>query len=444
MWLYGMAANTQKSYRSDLVQFRKFAGGKALADVTLRDLQGFATSLEETSLAPSSRARKLVMLRSLFQFMLIQGFRENNPARALKLPKVRNDLANRILSVEQVRSLLDAAKSRVPELPPNKEHFTLVELMQIFGFADRTGIDRTAKRHGWQSVIRPTPILSRRDNPKNKPPRYAQRVSAEHLEALLREQNKPMPDPADRDYSISEAIRLTSIPAGTMQGIFKRRGWPIRVDYATWNPTERAWIRRALKPRACYRRADVEQLIYQSPAYRDFVLLTFLYETGCRISEALGLRWRDLGRRDDGSARATLFGKGGKTRVLRLRPECWRLLATLRVSSLPADPVFRTRWRTVRALTREYFTRCLHKIAALAGLDVPVSPHWLRHCHASHSLDGGCPIHVLQAQLGHASLVSTERYIHANPDDTSSDYLPPTDPTDAQERAPILKITRPA
>ena len=52
-----------------------------------------------------------------------------------------------------------------------------------------------------------------------------------------------------------------------------------------------------------------------------------------------------------------------------------------------------------------------------------VSPHWFRHAHASHALDNGAPIHVVQATLGHASLATTGRYTHVQPTHTSSTYL---------------------
>jgi site-specific recombinase XerD len=53
-----------------------------------------------------------------------------------------------------------------------------------------------------------------------------------------------------------------------------------------------------------------------------------------------------------------------------------------------------------------------------------VSPHWLRHAHASHALDHHAPIHLVQATLGHASVSTTGRYLHARPTESSSFYLP--------------------
>jgi site-specific recombinase XerD len=52
-----------------------------------------------------------------------------------------------------------------------------------------------------------------------------------------------------------------------------------------------------------------------------------------------------------------------------------------------------------------------------------VSPHWLRHAHATHALERGAPIHIVQATLGHASVATTGRYLHARPTDSSARYL---------------------
>jgi site-specific recombinase XerD len=58
-----------------------------------------------------------------------------------------------------------------------------------------------------------------------------------------------------------------------------------------------------------------------------------------------------------------------------------------------------------------------------AGIKKDVSPHFMRHSHATHALERGAPIHLVQAQLGHASLTTTSKYTHVRPDDTSSRFL---------------------
>jgi integrase/recombinase XerD len=67
--------------------------------------------------------------------------------------------------------------------------------------------------------------------------------------------------------------------------------------------------------------------------------------------------------------------------------------------------------------------RIVRSAARRVGIEANVSPHWLRHAHASHSLDRGAPIHLVQATLGHASVATTGRYLHARPQDSSARYL---------------------
>ena len=52
-----------------------------------------------------------------------------------------------------------------------------------------------------------------------------------------------------------------------------------------------------------------------------------------------------------------------------------------------------------------------------------VSPHWLRHAHASHAMDRGAPVHLVKETLGHANIATTGRYLHARPTDSYSLYL---------------------
>ncbi|MBI1249344.1 tyrosine-type recombinase/integrase, partial [bacterium] len=85
-------------------------------------------------------------------------------------------------------------------------------------------------------------------------------------------------------------------------------------------------------------------------------------------------------------------------------------------------PVFRSRKKG--HLDESAIWRIVKKASERAGIDKDVSCHWFRHAHASHALDRGCPIHLVQATLGHASISTTGRYLHARPTDSSGNYLP--------------------
>ena len=80
--------------------------------------------------------------------------------------------------------------------------------------------------------------------------------------------------------------------------------------------------------------------------------------------------------------------------------------------------------RVARPLDLSMINLIVARAARAAGLGKKVSPHWMRHAHASQALDNGTPLHVLQATLGHSSLTTTSRYVRVRPDDSSSLYLP--------------------
>jgi integrase/recombinase XerD len=148
-------------------------------------------------------------------------------------------------------------------------------------------------------------------------------------------------------------------------------------------------------------------------------MLRLLYASGVRVSEVCGLKWRDLKERDD-AGQVTVFGKGGKTRTILLSLATWRELLALRGG--PDDPVFPSR-KYGGHLDRSQVLRIVQTAAKRAGVVGKVSPHWLRHAHASHALDRGAPIHLVPATLGHSSVATTGRYLHARPTESSSKFL---------------------
>ena len=166
--------------------------------------------------------------------------------------------------------------------------------------------------------------------------------------------------------------------------------------------------------------AATQRLFALEPGARNRAMLRLLYAGGLRRSELVGLRWRDLQPRED-AGQVTVLGKGGKTRAVLLPAAVWRELAALRGAAGPDDPVFRS--RAGGPLDPSQVLRIVKAAAARAGIAGNVSPHWLRHGHASHALDRGAPVHLVAATLGHASIATTGRYAHARPSDSSSRCL---------------------
>ena len=167
--------------------------------------------------------------------------------------------------------------------------------------------------------------------------------------------------------------------------------------------------------------SEILQLIELEPKNRNKIMLRFLYETGCRLSEMCQLSWRNLKPRFEGG-QVDIFGKGDKTRYVLFSPELWADLQSLRGGAGANAPVFAT--KSGRHFALSNVVRIVRAAAVRAGIQEKVSPHWLRHAHASHSLDRGAPLHLVQATLGHSSVATTERYLHARPQDSSSRYLP--------------------
>jgi len=154
---------------------------------------------------------------------------------------------------------------------------------------------------------------------------------------------------------------------------------------------------------------------------RNVALLRFLYYTGVRVSEACQLRWRDLIDRGNGEGQATVFGKRGKTRVVLIPQKAWRSILELRGEVKTDTPVFIS--QRGGAIDESQVFRIVRAAARKAGIEANVSPHWLRHAHGSHSMDRGAPLHLVQANLGHANPATTGRYLHARPGDGSGRYL---------------------
>jgi integrase/recombinase XerD len=189
---------------------------------------------------------------------------------------------------------------------------------------------------------------------------------------------------------------------------------------------------------------DVHSVIAHAKKGRDRALIRTLYIGGLRVAEAVSLRTRDLVARDDaisaGGANDSgangseaggqlgVFGKGAKTRPVLVPAGLFDELSNLALPDLAA-PLFRSQKKGpdggARPITPRQAERIVKATARRAGLKnaSEVSPHWLRHAHASHAMDRGAKIHLVQATLGHSDISTTGKYLHARPDESSALYL---------------------
>jgi integrase/recombinase XerD len=159
---------------------------------------------------------------------------------------------------------------------------------------------------------------------------------------------------------------------------------------------------------------------------RDHAMLRLMYHCGLRVSEVVSIKWSDLQPRDEGG-QVSIFGKGGKTRQVLIGADMWDELMCLDGRLVGGDRfVFQSRkgHAGTEPMDTSQVNRIVTEAAKRAGIKGNVSPHWLRHSHASHSLDRGAPINLVRETLGHASIATTGKYTHARPDASSSQFLP--------------------
>ena len=138
--------------------------------------------------------------------------------------------------------------------------------------------------------------------------------------------------------------------------------------------------------------------------------LETLYGGGLRVGELCGLTAEAI---DFSAGTARVLGKGGKTRVVPVGGaalDALRALAKARGGAARGAPLFRG--KSGKPLSPAAVQRQLKKYLALAGLPTDITPHKLRHSCATHMLDRGADLRLVQEQLGHASLSTTQIYTH--------------------------------
>jgi integrase/recombinase XerD len=230
---------------------------------------------------------------------------------------------------------------------------------------------------------------------------------------------------AYRDHLMQQYARSTcKRKVSSLKSLFS---FGARVGLFDHNPAEPLSAPRPTSDRAD-RILSVEQVqdILDAPTTdRGRAIVHFLYGSGARVSEATALRWDDVTPRpDQDGGQVTLRGKSDATRNVLMGGSAWHALQTLPHRE---GPVFRSKHGG--PLDRSRIFRIVKRIATRADVEVDgdkskVSPHWLRHAHASHALRGGASLELVRDTLGHASVQTTDTYLHARPQDSSNNYLP--------------------
>jgi len=201
------------------------------------------------------------------------------------------------------------------------------------------------------------------------------------------------------------------------------RGWHrflVREGTSTADPARS--VRPPTPPKRLPKAISVEEVeallaaagVDETPrAVRDRALLELLYGCGARISEVVGLDVDEL-HLDSGTVR--LLGKGSKERIVPVGSYARAAVSAYLVRARPVlaaaghgSPALFLNVRGGR-LSRQSAWTVLRAAAERAGIRKPISPHTLRHSFATHLLDGGADVRVVQELLGHASVTTTQVY----------------------------------
>ena len=160
-------------------------------------------------------------------------------------------------------------------------------------------------------------------------------------------------------------------------------------------------------------------------ALRDAAVFEFLYSTGCRISEALAVKWGEI---DFARGTVVVTGKGAKDRLVVLGEPALAALERLRLATGAIDPTLAADGGRVflsdrkRPLGARCVERRMKRYLAECDLPADLSPHKLRHSFATHMLDAGADLRSVQEMLGHSSLSTTQIYTHVSVERLKDEY----------------------
>ncbi|HET9440194.1 MAG TPA: site-specific tyrosine recombinase XerD [Longimicrobiales bacterium] len=245
---------------------------------------------------------------------------------------------------------------------------------------------------------------------------YSKRVGIEHVErltpAILREFVYDLKD---------QGLQATSIRR-TLSAIRTYFAFLIAEGHVKADPTEQVEMPKTWRRLpGVLSRADVEKIL-EAPDiadrlyWRDKALLEFAYASGVRVSELAGLKVRDV---DLQEGIALVFGKGSKERMVPIGRSAQRALDIYIRETRPN--LARQEGQGVvflnaqgRPLTRMGIWKILRKHVKRAGVKKRVTPHTLRHCFATHLLEGGADLAAVQEMLGHADISTTQIYTHVD------------------------------
>ncbi len=199
-------------------------------------------------------------------------------------------------------------------------------------------------------------------------------------------------------------------------------GFAHKVGYIPVNPAQ---LLKQPKENDCrveriLSKTQVKAIANSADTFRNEMIAKTLYSLGLRVSELIEMQWDDFTQTDNG-IKLKVTGKGSKIRFLIVPANLYTDLLQLRKNS-DSEYVFSSRkGNNGGKLSRVQVYRIIKQL----GDDqyIKATPHYLRHSHATHSLDNGCDLNLLSSSLGHGNIAITSRYLHASETDGSANYI---------------------
>lgn len=173
---------------------------------------------------------------------------------------------------------------------------------------------------------------------------------------------------------------------------------------------------------------EIDQMLLKEESWRNRLIIKVLYFTGVRVSELCEMRLKHFIQRGDGEIQVTVLGKGNKVRSILLPLDLWDEVKEFSSKEYLGpkeadDFIFRSQKKPFTRLDPSSVFDIVKAAAKKAGLTKEPSPHWFRHSSATHAVENGAPIHVVQASLGHSSIQTTGKYLNQRPKESISQYL---------------------
>lgn len=254
---------------------------------------------------------------------------------------------------------------------------------------------------------------------------HTQAAYAADIERLLAAVQKPLSHLTLGDLQAFEGTLGDLSPASrkrTLSAVKSLLTFGQRLGYLQFNVGAALSIPKAKSTLAerILTEGEVHAMLALTTKPRDQLLLRVLYASAGRVSEVCSLTWADAKPNGD-SGQLTLFGKGSKTRAVKLSKATWQALLAYRRGAADNAPIFAS--QKGGRLDPSQVHRIVRAAAKRAGIAGNVSPHWLRHSHATHALERGASLALLRDTMGHSSSAVTGMYLHAKPTESSALYL---------------------